>query len=178
MGNILEYIYNGEIKINEEDLERFLEVAKRFKLDGLTLTENIKFKNQSSPKKEAFEQIDSIHSLGDESRFLNDSLSIAEKEDNLKFNMKVDKNSSQNKSPFLGNFSDIAELDKTIDENIFRDEDGFFRCSKCPKVNKNRTHLREHIEGHIEGLSFPCKNCDKILRTRHSLRTHNSKVHN
>ena len=33
--NILDYIYNGEIQIYQEHLDRFLAVAQRFKLEGL-----------------------------------------------------------------------------------------------------------------------------------------------
>ena len=33
--NILDYIYNGNVKIYEEHIDRFLEVAQRFKLEGL-----------------------------------------------------------------------------------------------------------------------------------------------
>ena len=34
-GNILDYIYNGEVQISQENLDRFLEVAQRFQLEGL-----------------------------------------------------------------------------------------------------------------------------------------------
>merc|ERR1712126_713888 len=33
--NILDYIYNGEVQIFQENLDRFLNVAQRFKLKGL-----------------------------------------------------------------------------------------------------------------------------------------------
>ena len=33
--NILDYIYNGEVNIYQEELDRFLAVAQRFKLQGL-----------------------------------------------------------------------------------------------------------------------------------------------
>ena len=36
LGEILDYIYNGEVKVFEHELERFLAVAQRFQLDGLT----------------------------------------------------------------------------------------------------------------------------------------------
>merc|ERR1712126_797741 len=35
LNDILDYIYNGEIQIYQEHLDRFLTVAQRFKLDGL-----------------------------------------------------------------------------------------------------------------------------------------------
>ena len=33
--NVLDYMYNGEVKIYQEELDRFLSVAQRFKLEGL-----------------------------------------------------------------------------------------------------------------------------------------------
>ena len=33
--NVIDYIYHGEVKICQEDVERFLHVAQRLKLDGL-----------------------------------------------------------------------------------------------------------------------------------------------
>ena len=38
--NILDYIYNGEVNIYQEELDRFLEVAQRFKLEGLLSKED------------------------------------------------------------------------------------------------------------------------------------------
>ena len=35
LNNILDYIYNGEIHIYQDNLNRFLDVAERFKLEGL-----------------------------------------------------------------------------------------------------------------------------------------------
>ena len=33
--NVLDYIYNGEVLVFQDDLDRFLEMAQKFKLDGL-----------------------------------------------------------------------------------------------------------------------------------------------
>ena len=35
--NVLDYVYEGEVKIHQEDLDRFLNVAQRLKLEGLTV---------------------------------------------------------------------------------------------------------------------------------------------
>ena len=35
LNNILDYIYNGEVQIYQENLEQFLSIAQRFKLKGL-----------------------------------------------------------------------------------------------------------------------------------------------
>ena len=35
LNNIVDYIYNGEVKIYQENLDRFLSIAQRLKLEGL-----------------------------------------------------------------------------------------------------------------------------------------------
>ena len=84
---------------------------------------------------------------------------------------------SFNTSLISESFSDISELEQTIEQNLLRDDDGMFRCAMCSKITKNRGHLKEHIETHIEGLSFPCQYCLKPCRTRASLRVHQYSAH-
>ena len=40
MQNILDYVYTGELRIYQEDLDRFLAVAQRLRLEGLVGQEN------------------------------------------------------------------------------------------------------------------------------------------
>ena len=54
--NVLDYIYNGELQIFQDDLDRFLLIAERLKLDGLTGQEtqmdDIQTIEESNPKPE------------------------------------------------------------------------------------------------------------------------------
>ena len=40
MNNVLNYIYNGEVEVSQDNLDRFLELAQRFKLEGLNMNES------------------------------------------------------------------------------------------------------------------------------------------
>ena len=40
LNNVLDYIYNGEVSIYQEDLDRFLQIAQKLQLQGLLSTEN------------------------------------------------------------------------------------------------------------------------------------------
>ena len=170
LNNILQYIYNGEIQIFQDDLDRFLEISQRFKLQGLTGTENV---SESRPKMEASQE---EHCIGDDTRYLDQSFPIAEKEEGSVLNTNI---GTISKSIYFisGDFNDIRELDNKIEENINRDVDGMFKCNICPKVNRNKGHMREHVESHIDGLSFPCHHCDKTFRSRNSLRKHSYVKH-
>ena len=65
LDNILNYIYEGVVNIYQDDLDRFLSVAQRFKLEGLlgnteeesgepNETENIPFETKHSPSKNEY----------------------------------------------------------------------------------------------------------------------------
>ena len=50
-------------------------------------------------------------------------------------------------------------------------------CKVCGKEDR-KTNIREHIESaHITGMSHPCNICEKISRSRKSLRHHMAKEH-
>ena len=74
-------------------------------------------------------------------------------------------------------FQNLEDLDQKIRELMVRDSDGMHRCTICGKVSKHSGHIREHMELHFEGLSFPCSHCEKEFRSRHSLRTHLNRDH-
>ena len=69
-------------------------------------------------------------------------------------------------------FSNIQDLDTKILELIERDIGKSWKCTICNKVAGTKTKAKEHVEIHIEGLSFPCSDCDTVLRSRGSLRHH------
>ena len=51
MKNILDFIYNGEIQIYQDNLDQFLTIAQRFKLDGL-----LQEKEENIPANRQFEE--------------------------------------------------------------------------------------------------------------------------
>ena len=54
-------------------------------------------------------------------------------------------------------------------------EDNIWKCTVCGKEtqkNTARKNLRVHVETHIEGLSYPCNQCDTINRTSATSRMH------
>ena len=78
---------------------------------------------------------------------------------------------------------DINEARKTVQQYIETDDDGKSKCSICGKeaVGKNPAHakwnLENHIETHLEGLSFPCQLCGKTFRSRKILTNHKARHH-
>jgi len=66
----------------------------------------------------------------------------------------------------------IIHSDRHLAANMSIGSDGTWMCSKCPKVSKKKTQMKEHVESHIEGLLFQCPHCDKTTRSRSTLRKH------
>ena len=64
-----------------------------------------------------------------------------------------------------------SELDLKIQEMI-SEVNGVLTCTVCGKTAKLKTNLKKHIETHIDGLSFPCQQCDKSFRSRNTLQHH------
>ena len=66
---------------------------------------------------------------------------------------------------------DEEELDPQEDHN-----DGFATQIQLMKSMRVRD-VKEHVEIHFDGLSFPCQACDAKLRSRNILRNHMSRFH-
>ena len=164
LNNILDYIYQGEVKIHQEDLERFLGIAERLKLDGLIRGEEPEFQGKiEKGLEEDSHQTDFFIAASPllESKKIKEVV-IKEKPD-------IAFQSSE--------FQSLDDLDKKIEDSYTKDTDGSFTCHYCGKSFKNSGHIKEHVEAHIEGLSFPCTFCDSILRSRMGLRRHTQRQH-
>ena len=155
--NILDFVYNGEIQIYQDNLDQFLDIAQRFQLEGLI---------QGKEGNENFE----------EEAFLpkNDKTVAVDQSEK-----KISKSQNERIVSIQSfEFENIEELDKTIEEMIEKLPDGTYQCKTCGKVciSRNKTSLKDHVETHIVGLSFPCQYCNKVFRSRKNLTTHNLRV--
>ena len=162
--NILDYIYNGEVQILQEDLDRFLNVAQRLRLEGL-------------------QQSDSDAGQEDEVPFKNGDI--------LKQEFIREKTKPKPPHPVNGYGKEIAkvrtdiypadnitEVDEQIEQNIVRNSDGSLSCNICGKNSGKRlSNMKTHIETHFEGLSFNCPMCEKTCRSRHALASHKTAYH-
>ena len=186
LNNVLEYMYNGEIKIFQEDLERFMEIAERFKLEGLTGANEVDEKNFQRPEpSNQFLKNENFSTTFKEDSHKNTSLMVPADAIARNPNSQIRKfndygNSSSKISTAVNSslelisdtFSSIEELNQRIDEEITKDNDGMWRCGKCPKVSRNKGHMKEHVEVHFDDICYPCQYCDKTFRSRVGLRMH------
>ena len=163
MQNILDYIYHGELKIYQDDIDRFLEIAQRLKLKGLIGQES--FSNDST--NEITEKGTVETCIQDESKYIADD-----------FNVKTP-TARERKivSVSDGEFDTMEKLDQKVLESYSRGGDGHFSCHYCSRISKKECHMKEHVEIHFDGLALKCDKCDQTCRSRKALRHHEYRYH-
>lgn len=166
IANVLDYVYNGEVHIFQEDLDHFLTIAKKLRLQGLLSTED--------PSASELKDERSKQNIND--AFFSEATDTTQRQclvtgtlSEASYKSTIDKISIPDE--------ELENLDERIKEQIQRDPDGSNRCRMCGKTTPNMWKIKNHIETHFEGLSFPCSFCPSKLSTRHSLRMHYSRKH-
>ena len=67
-------------------------------------------------------------------------------------------------------------LDHQIEEMIEKKE-GVWKCKMCGNIRTHKSHLKDHAETHLGGISHACHICSKTFSTRHKLRSHKGRKH-
>jgi len=172
---VVNFMYQGEVSIFEENLNDFLAVAEDFQLKGLSGREKIaetetskiekptQFRSTSTPKQEttSFD----IENTDNQTNFVNDT--------EEKFALALPTEGDNKLSVSL---TEMSELDETISSMVVQ-EGGLWSCTVCGKVMKRRSNLRAHVEVHIDSAGHPCNKCDKTFRSRNSLNFHTYTAH-
>ena len=172
LDNVLDYVYNGEVRIYQEELDNFLTIAQRLKLEGLMQNvddddEESESKNnqyESNVKSEDFERDKKAKPVS--RRNVSTSMPARQPIDGI-----VAENDTKM-------FTDDHK--EVIDQNITKNEDGSKSCYFCGKTvpsSTNINNLRKHVETHLD-LSYPCNSCGKKFRSKNSLNSHKSRNHN
>ena len=125
---VLDYIYEGEVQIYQETLDRFLEIAKKLKLDGLMATddnqENNITKDELSP--------DSFQDMPFEFPMTDNSQTPKVKEKTLKVVSESYETSS-------------AEVNSKFEELIVLEEDKMYRCTVCERRMNHKTNMKKTL---------------------------------
>ena len=156
LNNIMDYIYNGEVQIFQENLDRFLNVAQRLKLEGL-MENDAGFKNNFNETKIAKEEDETLPC---ETR----------NEINEPLKPRQVANAERVMVPVFS--KSAGDIENTVNQNMERVSSGVYKCKLCGKTAKQSNDLKKHIETHIDGVSYPCQLCGKTFRSRNSYNTH------
>ena len=163
--NMMNYMYNGELQICQDDLDRFINVAQRFKLEGLISDPDAVQEEEVNFKK-------SEHFDNKETNF----------QDDLGYRTKTKPEGHERLITKVSTDiypANISEVDEQIEQNIVKNLDGSYSCKICGKTSgkNHKDNVKNHIETHLEGLSFNCTVCEKTFRSRGSLAKHKLRNH-
>merc|ERR1712126_242738 len=143
---IMDYIYDGEVQLYQDDLDKFLEIANKLKIEGL-INESQDLKQEDEAKIESPDNLNNknmvirnvaVNNYENEQRRIFDR-----KKSNYEISVAVNQNYS------------AEELAQVVNDLIIKDGDMWI-CKTCGKTTKWNTQMKQHVELHIEGLSIPC----------------------
>ena len=168
--NVLDYVYMGEVRILQDNLERFLSIAKRFMLEGLVIDVNDDMIGDFTEENKSKE----VPSLNDnESEIVTDN----------NFGKDIGK---VGVTPIFPSNTKVHGITKNgvkinkekVDKNIIRNADGSKTCSLCGRTASHIGNLRKHVETHMDDLTYNCPDCEKSFRSFGSFLVHRKRIHN
>ena len=175
LDNILNYMYDGEVNIFQDNLDRFFAIAQRFKLEGL-------LGDPQHQQEEHFVEVEEELPKPRRSNQYSIPFPLKKERYDVSQHLKVESNDHQLAK--VGNDDvkisisqeDKENLDAKVNQYVERNEDGLFYCNMCGKSAKQKIVVKNHIEAkHLEGIEIPCPICGKIFRSRDQLRHHKNK---
>ena len=115
---MLDYMYQGEVQIFQEQLDDFLTVAQKLKIEGL-------ISDEKKPSINNFEEASNQCELNESSETIKSEMKNTESQSDMQF------------SSFNGLLmvQDTSELDKTV-EDLIVEENGIIKCKVCDKIAK------------------------------------------
>ena len=159
---VMDYIYDGEVQIYQNDLDSFLDIANKLKIDGLIGETKTSEDNEESrkymddsflPKKEDVDDV------------------IEEEVESSTELTKPERKPRKQPSQSYALSTLNMDAREAIDQLVIKNEDNF-ECKSCGKISKTSSDIRRHVEIHIEGLSFECQICGNTFRSRNILKHH------
>ena len=167
--NILDYIYFGEVQIFQEELDRFLNIAQRLKLEGMMGDSN---ETKQDENEEKIEHTTTPALIDQENQ---PEWQKPQQKRRTTMTREIDTCDDKVILPVSPN--EMAEVNEKINQSFEKVASGVYKCLLCDKVSKKSIDIKRHVETHLEGVSYPCQQCGKLFRLKHSLSNHVSLKH-
>ena len=168
---VMDYIYQGEVQIYQDDLDNFLNVAQKLNIEGLIGG------SQPSEDNDFFQATDGLFKQTDST---DSTEEFQETVDNFKlktpFKPRQEKKVVHPTTTLVNQLSSIDDVKATVDELLERDGE-LWICKTCGKSSSRKSDMNKHVEIHIEGLSYGCQLCGQTFRSRNILNHHKIKNH-
>ena len=161
---VMDYIYQGEVQIYQDDLDNFLSVAQKLNIEGL-IGGSLTSESNAASKEEEIE--------------ITEEFEESDKHSKFKSPKKVKPHHAKkvvDPTTLVNQLLSIDDVKATVEELIECDGDSWI-CKTCGKKCSMKPDMRKHVEIHIEGLSYECQLCGQTFRTRTILNNHKTKSH-
>ena len=168
---IIDYIYEGEVQLYQDNLEDFLDVVQKLKIEGLNEGQTEEKYLQEEYRKDEMET--TYCTTKNES---SDSNILIENEGSEYIPRRKRYDEYEKSVSLVNQDYSKEELTKIVDELLLKD-DGMSVCKSCGKTSSRSSDMRKHVEIHIEGLSFPCPICNNTFRSINILKCHTQRFH-
>ena len=175
--NVLDYVYNGEVSILQENLEKFMEVGKKLKLEGLA----------GGVKRDMGSFIDE-EAIPEQNSFVQKCKAEKEKKEQRQ-EVSSPIQSSESGMNFIQEFytgdidNDSFNVKLKAEDNMILNSDGTWTCQLCNKVlswknPKDKSEvLKAHMDSHGVFYRCPFPRCEKAFRALNYMRAHMTKIH-
>merc|ERR1719210_1183062 len=164
LNSVLDFIYNGETFVTQEEMRAFFETGKELNVKGLEgLNEDVaeKPKLEEGYTPVETESWDKNRDYTFDETTIPGSMDPLDADDNdSKIVVKMDENNIQ--------VEDEKEKRAKINEIIEKNE-GTWKCKVCGKISVELSNIKRHAETHIQGINYPCHICNKIYTTKNNL---------
>ena len=170
---IVDFMYFGEAKIFQEDIDGFLGLAEELKLRGLTREESPGIENN-----QGFQQEMKVSKTKPLQIAKNETPKYVEPFQSYQVDEPRELVTAANlESYIIEDYADFDNLNEKLESMIER-IDGYWNCKVCrtTKIRNHKTDYRRHAETHLEGVSHPCNICGKLFRSSKAHRKH-VKIH-
>ena len=161
LSQVIDYIYEGETNIFQEDLDNFLGIAQMLKIEGLF--DYLAIWQKLEPE-------NSANNLDEVDYEQTDLFPMEDSQDDIK-DAKIRNKKAIVKTVQRSESAVYEEARKAVDKIVMK-VGTYWACKTCGKTAQRSSEIRRHAEKHIDGLSFPCNDCGKFFRSRKKLNTH------
>ena len=155
---IIDFIYLGEANVFQGQLESFLSLAEEFELKGLNIGKEEVAREH--PRKSVINRYHGAHDRIE-------SPLVKFESDTKTFDTALMAIYPKDKPTTILTPDTVAKVESLIEGRA-----GGYSCKNCHYTSKARSHMKEHVERHIEGLEYPCVTCNKICRSSEFFRNH------
>ena len=180
--NVLDYVYDGEVKIDEDKIDRFLNVAQKLKLEGLQQKESPYYKPDEEAKTNFTEMPSTFEEVHTDEDF-DDKSKVIDKQ----FHDAKTGSESFGSVSIIGNNGELIsehKHKKRLYENVIAYPDWSASCKICGKMFSAQKKpgdatysARRHVEVHLEGVTYTCFICHKDFRSKNAYQSHLSRSH-